>query len=59
MVSGLGTGAETESDTETPPVGDLGPKRKLKLDLDTRVRDQVRRLIIPIWGKSVQLSVTS
>ena len=57
MVSGLG--AETESDTETPPAGDLGPGRKLKLDLDTRVRDQVRRLIIQIWGKSVQLSVTS
>ena len=43
MLPGLGLGVETESDPET---GDLGPvrerQRKPKLDLDTRVRDQVR-----------------
>ena len=37
-----GSGLETGSDTETGGCGDPGLQRKLKLDLDTRVRDQVR-----------------
>lgn len=35
-----GSGLETGSDTETGGCGDPGLQRKLKLDLDTRVRDQ-------------------
>ena len=54
MGPGLGLGVETESDPET---GDLGPvtrvgQRKHKLDLDTRVRDQVsRESLFLIWGE--------
>ena len=56
-----GSGLETGSDTETGGCGDPGLQRKLKLDLDTRVRDQVRGgqhyPDTELW--SVQLSVTS
>ena len=53
MLPGLGLGVEPESDPET---GDLGPltrerQRQPKLDLDTRVRDQVRPGSLSRYGE--------